>query len=96
MVLLALAVLMAVLDITRSIAASSLVTTSLLETWSAINANSLEGARQAVEDWMPVLWDPLLLALLKMPSWLVLGALSIVLFWLGQRRATKLGRFASQ
>ncbi len=96
MVLLALAVLLAVLDITRSITASSLVITSLLETWSAINATSLEATRTLVENWMAVLWDPVLLILLQLPSWLVLGALSMLLFWLGGRRATRLGRFASQ
>ena len=71
MILLALAVVLAVLDITRSITASALVITPLLESWSAISPSTLEAARQAVEGWgVGFIWDPVLLSILKLPSWL--------------------------
>jgi len=96
MILLALAVVLAVLDITRSITASAPVMTPLMESWSAISPSTLESAGQAVESWgVAFLWDPILLSILKLPSWLVLGLISVLLFWIGQRRASSVGRFAS-
>ena len=96
MILLALAVVLAVLDITRSITASVIVMTPLMESWSAISPATLEAAQQAVEGWgVAFLWDPVLISILKLPSWLVLGLVSMLLFWFGQRRTSSIGRFAS-
>jgi len=96
MLLLALVVVLAMLDITRSITASSIVMTPLAESWVSISPASFEAAKQGVETWtMSFVWDPLLLSVLKLPSWLILGLLSVLLFWLGQHRSAGFGRFAS-
>lgn len=96
MLLLALVVILAMLDITRSITASSLVMTPLADSWTSISPASFEAAKQGVETWaIAFVWDPVLLSILKLPSWLVLGLLSVILFWLGQQRSGGFGRFAS-
>ena len=56
---LAVAVIMAVLDATRTVAAGSLVTTPLGTSWLAVSPATLESAQAAVETWLhPALWDP--------------------------------------
>ncbi|MDD9910165.1 MAG: hypothetical protein OXR62_10780 [Ahrensia sp.] len=96
MVLLALAVVLAMIDITRSVAASQIVLTPLVDSWVTINQASFDAVRSAVEAWtMDFIWDPVLLWALKIPSWLALGAVSLLLAWLGRSRSQPFGRFAS-
>ena len=97
LITLALSLVLAVLDITRSITASELILTPLAQTWSSFNAKSLADAKTSIEQLIhPFLWDPVLLTVLKLPSWLVLWFLAMVLLKLGQRRETPFGRFASR
>lgn len=97
MVLLALALVLAVLDITRSITAQALIITPMAKTWASVSAGTLLQVRQFLETTLhPLFWDPGLVFLLKLPNWLVLWGLSMLLLWLGQKRATPYGRFASR
>ncbi len=97
LLVLALALVLAVLDITRSITASSMILTPLGTSWAAINPQSLESSKQAVETLIhPFLWDPVIMFALKLPSWLVFCFLALVLMWLGQKREDPFGRFASR
>ena len=94
--LLALAVVLAVLDLTRSVAASELVVTSLDASWTAASAGTraaLEGSvrRTAGEG----AWS-ILLFVLAVPGWAVFGALSALLLWLGRRRRSAYSRFARE
>jgi len=94
---LALALVLAVLDITRSITASEMVLTSLASTWANISPATLEASRDAVQIWThPVLWDPILLFLLQLPSWLVFWLVAMIFLKLGQKRENPYGRFASR
>ena len=94
---LALSVVLAVLDITRSITASEFILTPLASSWAAISPASLLASRDLVLTWAhPYLWDPVLLFVLQLPSWLVFWLLAMILLKLGQRRQNPYGRFASR
>ncbi len=83
---LAAAVVMAVLDATRSVAASSLVMTPLMESWEATFPASLA----ALKDFLTArigafAWDPTLVSLLGLPGFAVLGAVAFLLYAVGYR-----------
>ena len=87
--LLLLAVIALVYDGTRSIGTGngSLIVTSLGEYWSAFAPTSLQNAQTAVRRRLhPALWDDGMARLLRVPSWLVFGAISVGLAWAGRRR----------
>ena len=94
---LALAVVLAVLDITRSITASEITLTPLASTWAAISPATLLAGRDLVQAWThPYLWDPVLTFVLQLPSWLICWLLAMIFLKLGQRRENPYGRFASR
>lgn len=94
---LALAVVLAVLDITRSITASEIVLTPLAKTWGTISPQTLLDSRDLVREWAhPYLWDPVVLSILNLPSWLVVWLIAMIFLKLGQRRSAPYGRFASR
>lgn len=75
-------------DVTRTTSGDAgLVITSLGEHWRAIAPATFEAARAAVTRragaWM---WDPLILSVLKLPGWLALGGLGLVLSYVARRR----------
>ena len=72
--LLLIAVIAAVYDGTRSLAAGGLVMTSLMEHWSKIAPTSLAAAQGAVARASPLVWDLLLKKLLLVPSWAAFAA----------------------
>ena len=93
---LALAVVLAVLDITRSITASEIILTPLASSWATVSPKSLLDTRDLVQAWAhPYLWDPVVVTMLKLPSWLVFWLVSMILLRMGQRRQSQYGRFAS-
>lgn len=84
---LAIAVIMAVIDATRSLAASAFVFTPLGESWRAVSPDTVERAREMTQTHAaPFLWDPVALAVLALPGWLIFAALALVFQALGQRR----------
>ena len=94
MVLLAVAVIMAVLDATRSIAAGSLVTTPLGASWAALSPDSLGGFEALLRGSLPPFaWDQAALALLGLPGFAVFGALALVVALAGRRRPRRERRF---
>ena len=96
-VLLAAALVFAILDTTRSITASELVITPLARTIDAWAPGSLADWRVGVEASLhPLVWDPVIVFALRLPTWLVAWFLSMLALWLGQRSPDRLGRFASR
>ncbi|RIK83251.1 MAG: hypothetical protein DCC69_14630 [Hyphomicrobiales bacterium] len=96
MILLAVAVIMAVLDATRSIAAGSLVTTPLGASWMALSPDSLHRFEALVTANLPALaWDPVALGLLGLPGFAVFAALSLLVALAGRRRPRRERRFAA-
>lgn len=97
MVLLALAVVLAVLDITRSVTASALVLTPLRDTVETLLPGWLANTGASVSDAVhPMVWDPLLMSVFALPSWLACGLAALFFMWLGQARRRPLRRFSSR
>lgn len=82
--LLAAAFIALVLDGTRSIADAHLVLTPLGESWHALHSNSLQLLQPAIERHItPLLWDPVMLAILNTPTWVVLGLIGVAFTLIG-------------
>ena len=97
MIVLALAVVTAVLDLTRSIAASSVVMTPFSDLWARVSAQSLQNSQLAVETYLhAIVWDPVITFFLELPGWMLLWLIAMILLWLGQKRQNPYGRFASR
>jgi hypothetical protein len=88
--LVAMAVILIVIDGTRSLAASRIITSSLGETWGAVSAGSLDGLRSFIDTrfFGPVL-DPILTVLLGYPGFIVLGVPGILLILAGRPKAAR-------
>jgi len=99
------AVVAAVYDGTKSLAASEFVTTPLGQTWYALHPTSLNGLQVVIErhladflfenvgataaDFAYALWDPVMQKILLTPTWAVLGLIGLLFLWLGRHRHRK-------
>jgi hypothetical protein len=88
--LLGIALILLIIDGTKSLAASSLVLTSLEEIWNWLHADSLAGFRLFLESRLfgPLI-EPVAEATLALPGWLVLAVPGALLAWLGRSRSTR-------
>jgi hypothetical protein len=88
--LLGIAVILLIIDGTRSLAASTLVMTSLGDTWTSIHPESLAEVRAffATRFVGPVV-DPAVAAVLGLPGWIVLGVPGAFIAWLGRTRRAR-------
>jgi hypothetical protein len=86
-VLIAFAVILIIIDGTRSLAANGLVFTPLEATWQAMHAESLAAVRDFLGTRLfgPVL-DPVVSAVLSFPGWAVVGVPGLLLAWAGRSR----------
>lgn len=85
--LLAVALVAAVVDGSKSIAASTPVFTPVVQVWLELSPATLDAARAAVEHHAgPLLWDPVLKTVLAWPVWAVAAGLAFVLMLAGDRR----------
>ena len=76
-------------DGTQTIANGAFRTTALGAHWFLISADTLNMCQAAVKRYAGgFVWDPVIISILKMPTWLVFGALGIGLLVLGRRRRT--------
>jgi hypothetical protein len=94
-VLIAIAVILVIIDGTRSLAASGLVYTPLGDTWTSIHPASLAAVREFLGTRLfgPLL-EPLVTAVLGLPGWAVIGAPGVLLAWAGRSRRERM--FARQ
>jgi len=82
-----IAVIAAVYDGTRSLAADRAVTTPLLEHWAYLAPGSLASAKAAVARTAgPLVWEMGIARVLALPAWAVLGCLGLILAYAGRRR----------
>ena len=88
--LLGMALILVIVDGTKTLAANSLVITSLNEVWGWFGIGSLDALRGFFDSRLfgPLL-DPTLDFLLTCPAWAVLAVPGIVLAWLGRSRRTR-------
>ncbi len=87
-VFLLVAVIAAVNDVTRSMAAGTRIpSVSTHEHWSKLAPVTLATARNTVQRKAhPTVWDPVLLSVLQLPAWALFGALGALLAYAGRRR----------
>jgi len=89
---LAAAFILVIYDGTKSIAGSKFVFTSVRMLWELINAGSLARLKPLILPYAHgLLWDPVMLTFLKMPSWSVLGVLGIIFILLGRKKKPLIG-----
>ena len=80
-----------VIDGTKTIAASALTVTPLGQSWYSISPSTLMSAQNFVQGTVEAyighwLWDPLIVWILLLPTWLVLGLLGTWLVYVGRKR----------
>lgn len=96
------AVVAAIYDGTKSLAASEFVTTPLGVTWFALHGESLNGLQVVIErhfadflfnnigefaaDFAYFLWNPVIQQMLLAPTWAVLGLFGLFFLWLGRSK----------
>jgi len=88
--LIGMAVILVIIDGTKSLGANALVTTSLGDTWTTVSAASLAQVRAFIDSrfFGPVL-EPALSALLGSPGFAVLGVPGILLAAAGRSRRSR-------
>lgn len=87
MVALSISVIMAVIDATRSVAASALVMTPLNASWLAVSPDT----RASFETFVrakagPIFWDGAVAWVLSQPGFAVFAVLAFLLYAIGYRR----------
>lgn len=96
MVSLSVAVIMAVLDATRTVAASQLITTPLKTSWNAVSPQTLGTAEMFVHEKIgPLVWDVGVNFILSMPGFAVFACLALLLYAIGYRRERPAVRYAA-
>ena len=87
LLILALALITAVLDIARSIADSTVIMTPLGKDWYDLSVNSLNLAQATVQRYLhPLIWDPVVQGILQLPSWIVFTAIALLFLWIGRKK----------
>src|SRR5690606_13813100 len=82
--LLAAALILGILDGTRSLGQNAVVITSLGATWEAIHAQSLAALHELIDSrFFGPLLESVINAILGFPGWAVMGVTGALLAWLG-------------
>lgn len=88
--LVGIALVLLIVDGTRTLAANAFVYTSLNETWQGLNPASLEGFREAIVTRMhPAVWASLIGPFLSLPGWGLFGVPGLLLAFAGSKRAPR-------
>ena len=91
LVLLAGAFAALLVDGTRSVAAGSLAVLPFGRTLMTISPDGFQKLRMVVEAKLPVLWDPVLVTMFLMPTWVVFGVVGLVLLATTRARPPTIG-----
>ena len=90
------AVVAAVVDSSRSIAASALSLTSFGEVWSGIAPDSLGKLQETGPQYLGAgIWSAVSNFILAMPAVAILMILALLFYAIGYKRENRYGRFAS-
>lgn len=80
-----------IIDGTRSIAGGALSLTSFGATLAWIAPDKFAGLKPALSHISPLLWDPVAVYLLMLPTWLLIGALGTLIMLAAQKPRPKIG-----
>ncbi len=90
--ILAAAFIFLIYDGTKSIAdRTDFFITKTGDVWSAIHQNSLTALQALIEKQAGWLWDPVVVAVLRQPAWLVLAVIGILLIVIGRKKKPLIG-----
>lgn len=83
-------------DGTKSIAGSAIFLTKLVEDWTNIHLNSLQGLEALIARYVTPyvgqwVWDPVAQFILNAPTFAVLGVLGAILILIGQKKKPLIG-----
>lgn len=85
--LVGVALILLIIDGTKSLGASTIVVTSFGDTWTWLHAQSLEQLRAFLASrFFGPLLDVVVTALLTFPGWAVLGVPGLFIAWLGRSK----------
>ncbi|MEO8756907.1 MAG: hypothetical protein ABI398_04030 [Devosia sp.] len=89
--LIGFAVVLLIIDGTKSLGANAIVVTSLGDTWTQLHPNSLAGLKGFFETRLfgPLL-ETMIGALLSFPGWAVIGVPGLLLAWAGRSRRERI------
>ena len=89
--LLGVALILLIIDGTRSLGSNQLIFTSLAENWTCLNAESLATEREFLAGrFFGMVLEPVSEAIFAMPGWAVLEVPGALLAWAGRSRKTRL------
>lgn len=87
---LALALITAVLDLTRTIADTVWTYTSMGVSWSKFSNGTLEKSQAFVTQYLhPKVWDPIIVYILQAPTWAIFALIWLVLSLATRSRGKK-------
>ena len=82
------AVVVLTADVTRAVIGHGSVMTSSLAHWNELSPSTLAAAAAFVQRSLhPKLWDPVLVRILILPTWMLLGAIGALFAVLARRKA---------
>ncbi|WP_136657829.1 hypothetical protein [Nitratireductor sp. XY-223] len=91
------AVISAVVDTIRSVAASEVVITPLGASWYSISPDTLNLAQAVIQrNLHPYIWDPVVQWILLQPTWAVFIVLALFFYLIAWRKPRPAGRFAAR
>ena len=90
--MLAFAFVSLIVDAMRTVTGGTFFVTSIGESLMALLPGKFVLARDFIERQVPpVIWDPVLIDLLRLPVWLAFGVIGGMTIWLGSNPAPKFG-----
>ena len=89
--LLAAAFAALIVDGTKSIAASAVIYTPAADTAAQVFPEKFKLLQPALERINPLLWNPGMTSLLRLPFWIIIAVLGMICLLLGRRPRPKIG-----
>jgi hypothetical protein len=81
-----------VIDAAKSISASALITTPLGQSWFELSSGTLNLSQAIIQRYLhPAIWDPGVLNILLLPSFVVLLAIGLIFLVIGRKKRPRNG-----
>jgi hypothetical protein len=88
---LAAAFVLVIYDGMRSMASNAVALTSVSEFWDMMQSTGTQNFQRLTEQYLPGVWDTVMVPVLSAPSWAFLGVIGILLMILGRKKRPLIG-----